>query len=265
MQDLRFQQCWFVQHWSERKEVSLSHGCNSDNLYQMFYLDSNNLIKNRGTGPDHCLELVGSFNQAARPPKIAMQKCNNEPTQKWTYNDEKRIVSNHDGTCLQNCCYGKLCSSSNCREGIDQQFYPQSAEFQRGSRGLIGAEGSALKILQLGDSYSAGNGYDHSGPGWEGPGNHPGCIRHTQNWGRRVSKKLEDRGYHVHYTNKACSGSLIRHITEDYDLETGLSKDRGGDCGTFWDPDAVVTQEAVKSSWWDPFHWDKVSSCSLDI
>ncbi|WP_131769767.1 SdrD B-like domain-containing protein [Candidatus Protofrankia californiensis] len=63
-----------------------------------------------------------------------------------------------------------------------------------------------LSIVQLGDSYSAGNG---AGAGTYDTGDGPrGCHRSAVNWGERYAQWLRDeRGYDVTYVNRACSGA----------------------------------------------------------
>ena len=57
-----------------------------------------------------------------------------------------------------------------------------------------------LKILHLGDSYSAGTGTDT----YYGP---KGCYRSKLNWGEVFAKSLEDI-FHVSYINRACNGAV---------------------------------------------------------
>ncbi|MDO4870688.1 MAG: hypothetical protein Q3996_01170 [Candidatus Saccharibacteria bacterium] len=64
----------------------------------------------------------------------------------------------------------------------------------------------SINIVQLGDSYSAGNGA--SGyelyPTW--------CHRNNQNWGSQFVQMLRERGVAVNYMNYACSGAKIEHL-----------------------------------------------------
>lgn len=65
-----------------------------------------------------------------------------------------------------------------------------------------------LKVVLLGDSYSAGNGAgDYSGP--------QGCFRSTSNWASKYVKSLEDAGYHVTFINRACSGAVTDNVLHD--------------------------------------------------
>ena len=64
-----------------------------------------------------------------------------------------------------------------------------------------------LKIVVLGDSYSAGNGAGH----YYGP---VGCFRSSENWAEKYADWLGTQGYAVALTNRACSGSKSTHIYE---------------------------------------------------
>ena len=66
--------------------------------------------------------------------------------------------------------------------------------------------GRTLRIVQLGDSYSAGNG----GGDYYGP---PLCYRSRHNWGEQYSAWLRRQGYSVDYINNACSGTFVRSLT----------------------------------------------------
>ena len=76
-----------------------------------------------------------------------------------------------------------------------------------------------LKIVLLGDSYSAGNG----GGGYSGPS---GCYRSPNNWAQRYKRRLQTSGFNVTFDNQACSGATtgrvlanqISHVTSDTDL-----------------------------------------------
>ncbi len=67
-----------------------------------------------------------------------------------------------------------------------------------------------LKVVQLGDSYSAGNGArDASGKrNYQGVS---GCFRSPTNWGNQFLDSLRDV-FSVTYINKACSGGVIGDI-----------------------------------------------------
>jgi lysophospholipase L1-like esterase len=66
------------------------------------------------------------------------------------------------------------------------------------------AAGKPLKVVQLGDSYSAGNGAGN----YYGP---EGCYRSSTNWGERYVDTLRST-YSVTYINNACSGSAIADL-----------------------------------------------------
>jgi lysophospholipase L1-like esterase len=66
------------------------------------------------------------------------------------------------------------------------------------------AAGKPLKVVQLGDSYSAGNG----GGSYYGPSD---CYRSSRNWGQRYVETLRDR-FNVTYLNQACSGNVINDV-----------------------------------------------------
>ena len=70
-----------------------------------------------------------------------------------------------------------------------------------------------INIIHLGDSYSAGNGFDAvNNDGWHGP---KWCFRNTNVWGEQAVEivraslssdaNMED-DVHIEYSNHACSG-----------------------------------------------------------
>lgn len=68
-----------------------------------------------------------------------------------------------------------------------------------------------LKVVQLGDSYSAGNGARSQ----SGDRNYRGvseCYRSPTNWGEQYVDSLSD-AFAVTYINRACSGGVIANIT----------------------------------------------------
>lgn len=67
-----------------------------------------------------------------------------------------------------------------------------------------------LKIVQLGDSYSAGNGA-RSESGERNYYGIEGCYRSHTNWGEQFANSLKDT-YAVTYINRACSGGVIADI-----------------------------------------------------
>ena len=76
-----------------------------------------------------------------------------------------------------------------------------------------------INIIQLGDSFSSGNGLGHEHTGWYGPKR---CYRNIDVWGQQAvelaSTELDDT-VHIEYSNHACSLSKIQHITTDYIYE----------------------------------------------
>ena len=65
---------------------------------------------------------------------------------------------------------------------------------------------SPLKVVQLGDSYSAGNGAgDYYGP--------KDCYRSSSNWAERYLDTLRAT-YNVTFVNRACSGGVIANLVE---------------------------------------------------
>lgn len=83
----------------------------------------------------------------------------------------------------------------------------------------------ALKIVQLGDSYSAGNGARDA----DGERNYysvSGCYRSPTNWGSQYAASLGDR-YAVTYINKACSGGVLQNITEARDMKDSVPSING--------------------------------------
>ena len=75
-----------------------------------------------------------------------------------------------------------------------------------------------IKIIQLGDSFSAGNGFDfYEHDGWYGP---KWCYRNTNTWGQQavemVRAELDDDTVHIEYSNHACANSKIQQITSNY-------------------------------------------------
>ena len=62
-----------------------------------------------------------------------------------------------------------------------------------------------LKVVLLGDSYSAGNGADD----YYGPHK---CFRSPNNWAEQYLAALRAQGYAITFVNRACSGSVTDHI-----------------------------------------------------
>jgi SdrD B-like domain/von Willebrand factor type A domain/GDSL-like Lipase/Acylhydrolase/PKD domain len=63
-----------------------------------------------------------------------------------------------------------------------------------------------LKIVQIGDSYSAGNGAGN----YYGPKD---CYRSRTNWAERYVRFLRDEGFAVTFVNRACSGAVTDNLT----------------------------------------------------
>jgi lysophospholipase L1-like esterase len=70
-----------------------------------------------------------------------------------------------------------------------------------------------LRVLLLGDSFSAGNGArdfagqrDYAGP--------EGCLRSPSNWASQYVEMLRGDGYNVLLENHACSGAVTRDVLE---------------------------------------------------
>jgi Mg-chelatase subunit ChlD len=68
-----------------------------------------------------------------------------------------------------------------------------------------------VTVLTVGDSYTAGNGArkDNGDRDYYGPG---GCYRSHSNWSEKHMNDLRGEGYSVTFTNRACSGGVIRDI-----------------------------------------------------
>ena len=84
---------------------------------------------------------------------------------------------------------------------------------------------SSIKIVQIGDSYSAGNGArtPSGGRSYYGPA---GCYRSSDNWGQQYANSLKGEIHSVVYINKACSGAVIADITNEREYTPGF--DLGG-------------------------------------
>ena len=62
-----------------------------------------------------------------------------------------------------------------------------------------------LSVVQIGDSFSAGNGAgSYYGAAW--------CERSSKNWGQRFVESASSLGIDVTYVNRACSGGVLEHI-----------------------------------------------------
>ncbi len=85
-----------------------------------------------------------------------------------------------------------------------------------------------LKIIQLGDSYSAGNGA-RSISGEKNYYSVDGCYRSPTNWGSQFAESLKG-SYAVTYINRACSGGIVANITNPRDMKDVRLKDLNGNC-----------------------------------
>ncbi len=74
-----------------------------------------------------------------------------------------------------------------------------------------------LKVVQLGDSYSAGNGA-RSASGKRNYQGVSGCYRSPTNWGNQFLDSLRDV-FSVTYVNRACSGGVIGDILEPREFD----------------------------------------------
>jgi hypothetical protein len=74
---------------------------------------------------------------------------------------------------------------------------------------------SPLKVVQLGDSYSAGNGAgDYYGP--------KDCYRSSSNWAERYLDTLRAT-YNVTFVNRACSGGVIANLLDRRPMDEKLA------------------------------------------
>jgi lysophospholipase L1-like esterase len=72
-----------------------------------------------------------------------------------------------------------------------------------------------LKVVQIGDSYSAGNGAgDYYGP--------KDCYRSSSNWAERYLDTLRST-YNVTFVNRACSGGVIADLTDRREMDSKLA------------------------------------------
>lgn len=69
---------------------------------------------------------------------------------------------------------------------------------------------TAVSVVQLGDSYSAGNGAgEYYGPN--------GCYRSSRSWGQQYVDWLNGRGHHATFVSRACSGGILADLTRERD------------------------------------------------
>ena len=79
-----------------------------------------------------------------------------------------------------------------------------------------------LSVVQLGDSFSAGNGAgSYYGAAW--------CERSSKNWGQRFVESANALGVDVTYVNRACSGGVLEDIFEPGTVEEQYLRIAGGD------------------------------------
>lgn len=79
-----------------------------------------------------------------------------------------------------------------------------------------------LKVVLVGDSFSAGNGArDASGSAdYFGPLD---CHRSHGNWARQYVDWLTAQGHHVSFVNRACSGGVTADLVADREMSTSVS------------------------------------------
>lgn len=121
-----------------------------------------------------------------------------------------------------------------------------------------------LKIVQLGDSYSAGNGARSiSGNlNYEGI---EGCYRSPTNWGHQFADTLKDT-FSVTYINRACSGGVTYNITSPRVMDDHLLKDTFGNCPQtdYPDEESIVEENLLFCKRTIEAQWDAVDS-SVDL
>ena len=79
-----------------------------------------------------------------------------------------------------------------------------------------------LSVVQLGDSFSAGNGAgSYYGAAW--------CERSSKNWGQRFVESVSSLGIDVNYVNRACSGGVLKNIFEPGTVEEQYLRIAEGD------------------------------------
>lgn len=80
-----------------------------------------------------------------------------------------------------------------------------------------------LKVVLLGDSYSAGNGArDASGdPDVYGP---RGCNRSRSNWAEQYLDHLRTGGYAITFLNRACSGGVMDDLNNQRELDPKVGR-----------------------------------------
>ena len=99
-----------------------------------------------------------------------------------------------------------------------------------------------LKIVHLGDSFSAGNGA-RSATGQRNYAGVKGCFRSPTNWGSQFAASLSDT-FHVEYINRACSGGILEQLTNPRNMEDFKLRQLNGDCPTPDYPDEEIFLDA---------------------
>ena len=101
-----------------------------------------------------------------------------------------------------------------------------------------------LKVVQLGDSYSAGNGA-RSASGDRNYTGVSGCYRSPTNWGNQFVDSLRDL-FAVTYVNRACSGGVINDVLNPREMNS-FSKGMLASCPTPDHPDEESYQSTTFS------------------
>lgn len=96
-----------------------------------------------------------------------------------------------------------------------------------------------LKVVQLGDSYSAGNGA-RSTSGDRNYHGVEGCYRSPTNWGSQFVNSLGDK-FAVTYVNRACSGGVINNILNQRVMDYPFKK-LDGSCPSPAYPDEEIIE-----------------------
>ena len=86
-----------------------------------------------------------------------------------------------------------------------------------------------IKIVHLGDSFSSGNGFDiDNNNHWYGP---KWCFRNSDGWGEQAANivqkaiDIDHDNVHIDYSNHACHGAKIQHITNIYTQTESCAQD----------------------------------------
>ena len=100
----------------------------------------------------------------------------------------------------------RTCLATAALSAVPMLFWVAAAQAQSTAR--------PLKVVQLGDSYSAGNG---AGDYW-GPKD---CYRSSSNWAERYLDTLRS-AYNVTFVNRACSGGVLSDLTSRREMDDKL-------------------------------------------